>query len=244
MTQTIEQQVQELQTAVTRLEAILGAQFYDNPLDPSMLKPENTLPNGRYPYMLSDYQLRLGLADFDSAIADLRARMEVVEARPAGAPAPYNGNAQESFSSDEGAGIMFISDTNFSSTQRVDDNGNKTAYPQVGGIVLSEDGGFRRFQNVVFPGNGEKSYIPDPTRVGVVMGFDRLGNESLTYYYAGAELSAGKWEAKEFHKGQRMVFVRDDDGKSMKIFLPQVGAELKAAYCDVTLNEITREESL
>lgn len=82
MTQTLEQKVEELQTAVTRLEGILGAQFYDKPLDPSMLKPENTLPNGRYPYMLSDYQLRLGLQDLDNAIADLRQKVAALPSVP------------------------------------------------------------------------------------------------------------------------------------------------------------------
>lgn len=70
--------IARLEAQVDSLKAVLGLKFLNRPPQPSDLVPANELqPSGRYPYILSDYQIRLGLAEMyvnlsakaDSALA-------------------------------------------------------------------------------------------------------------------------------------------------------------------------------
>jgi hypothetical protein len=81
---TDSERIQALEEAVTRLEAIVGVQFATRAPQPSDIGPHNELPSGRYPLMLSDYQLRLqGVGPMVGDIDTLKARMDAVEAKPA-----------------------------------------------------------------------------------------------------------------------------------------------------------------
>lgn len=67
---------------------MLGAKFLGKAPQPSDLISSNELPGGRYPYILSDYQLRLGLADgfggLQRQVTDLAARTAAIESKVAG----------------------------------------------------------------------------------------------------------------------------------------------------------------
>src|SRR5688572_25218630 len=81
-----------LEAKVTRLEQMLGTGFLDRAPAQSDLVPANELgASGRYPYILSDYQIRVGLAQLatglQAQITGFGQRLAVVEASgPAAAP--------------------------------------------------------------------------------------------------------------------------------------------------------------
>ena len=81
MSLTDAQRIDALETAVTRLEAIIGVQFmYDRETSSlaEELKAENELPTGQYPMVLNDYQIRAGIAELaahiERELAAIRAR--------------------------------------------------------------------------------------------------------------------------------------------------------------------------
>jgi hypothetical protein len=81
---TDQERIQALEEAVTRLEAIVGVKYASVAPSPSDIGPHNELPSGRYPLMLSDYQLRLqGVGPMVGDIDTLKERMAAVEAKPA-----------------------------------------------------------------------------------------------------------------------------------------------------------------
>jgi hypothetical protein len=71
------------------LEQILGTKFnYPRPTSSiaADLIPANTLPTGQYPYILSDYQIRVGLTAFatSSDLNAVKARVTTLESQPSG----------------------------------------------------------------------------------------------------------------------------------------------------------------
>jgi hypothetical protein len=95
---TDSEKIAALEEAVTRLEAIVGVKYASVAPSPSDIGPHNELPSGRYPLMLSDYQLRLQgvgpmveditmLKEDMLAVNDLLVvhddRLDAVEAKPA-----------------------------------------------------------------------------------------------------------------------------------------------------------------
>lgn len=71
---------------IALLESMLGIQFLGMTGEQlrAELKPENELPGGKYPLLLSDYQLRVAFADALAQIEQLKAKLAALEARPTG----------------------------------------------------------------------------------------------------------------------------------------------------------------
>jgi hypothetical protein len=69
------EKIAELQEAVSRLEAAVGMAYAVKAPTDADLKPENELPSGRYPLLLSDYQIRKhGIAPMQEDISELQSR--------------------------------------------------------------------------------------------------------------------------------------------------------------------------
>jgi hypothetical protein len=96
---------------VEMLKQILGAKFnYPRPTSSiaADLVPANTLPTGQYPYILSDYQIRVGLASgFESLqrqIDAAKAQISVLDARPSGSASVVAAGSVAAVSDDIGGG--------------------------------------------------------------------------------------------------------------------------------------------
>jgi hypothetical protein len=209
--------MESLEEAVTRLEAGVGMVYAVNAPTDADLKPENELPSGRYPLLLSDYQIR------KHGIAPMQADIEALQnADPAPLPPPpsavelVDGLIWQK--STNGIGIAFESDTNGMNGQRPPG----TKYRQVFCVVLSDDGGGGIHQNIIYPEDGGRAYIPDPTRFAVSYRLDRQGMMSLNIHRAGEEFAPGKFAVTASHKGQLAVIIPEESG-DVTLRLPQGG---------------------
>jgi hypothetical protein len=120
--------------------------------------------------------------------------------------------------STNGIGIAFESDTNGMNGQRPPG----TKYRQVFCVALSDDGGGGIHQNLIYPEDGGRAYIPDPTRFGVSYRLDRQGMMSLNIHRAGEQFAPGKFAVTAVHKGQLAVVIPEESG-SVTLRLPQGG---------------------
>lgn len=79
-------QIDSLKARVEVLEQILGKVFLGKSSDQlaAELKPANELAGGKYPYLLSDYQLRVAFGGVVNQTAGLAARLAAIEAQAAG----------------------------------------------------------------------------------------------------------------------------------------------------------------
>jgi hypothetical protein len=224
------QRIAALEESVTRLEAAVGMQYAVRAPTEADLKPESELPSGRYPLLLSDFEIRQrGLPPLERdvlAINELLVvhddRLDVIEATdPGNQPPPSAVELVDGLiwqKSTNGIGIAFESDTNFLNGQRPPG----TKYRQVFCVVLSDDGGGGIHQNIIYPEDGGRAYIPDPTRFAVSYRLDRQGMMSLNIHRAGAEFAPGKFAVTAVHKGQLAVVIPEESG-SVTLRLPQGG---------------------
>lgn len=179
------------------LEQILGQAFLGLTSSElaARLTPANELPGGRYPYILSDYQLRIGLAE---AVSGLQAqvngalqRVAALEGNSGHNPITTlvvekvranricigefdcspNLSAPLQIRMNNGAQIAFESNLNH---QQVQDTAS-----HVGQINLAPDGGLRLQQNAADTPQGWRTYV-NACREWVNFGPDSRG--SLSYY--------------------------------------------------------------
>jgi hypothetical protein len=165
---------------------------------------------------------------FDALVQDVLSRV------PKPQPASTEGGAAEGLAVGEaglvwlksisGVGIAFESDTNAQNGQR----GENNTHRQIGSIVISDDAGIGIHQNVVWPEDGGRAWIPDPTRFGTSWRLDRQGMQSVNLYRAGAQFAPNKWAVIEVdaqgrtRKGQLLVFLPEETG-NVTLRLPQGG---------------------
>jgi hypothetical protein len=210
------EKIAELQEAVSRLEAAVGMQYAVRAPTPEDIGPQSELPSGRYPLLLSDYQLRL------QGITPMQADIEALKAAdPTPLPPPSAVELVDGLiwqKSTNGIGIAFESDTNGMNGQRPPG----TKYRQVFCVALSDDGGGGIHQNLIYPEDGGRAYIPDPTRFGVSYRLDRQGMMSLNIHRAGEQFAPGKFAVTAVHKGQLAVVIPEESG-SVTLRLPQGG---------------------
>ncbi len=68
-----------LEERLAKAEKIIGLQFVTERDTGSLaaeLKPVNQLPTGQYPWILSDYQIRIGIAEIDRQLTELKVKIE------------------------------------------------------------------------------------------------------------------------------------------------------------------------
>jgi hypothetical protein len=72
--------VDSLEARIAVLEQMLGKAFLGRPIVQEDLIPTNELPGGKYPYLLSDFQLRTsGLSGLQSQITGIASRLSTIE---------------------------------------------------------------------------------------------------------------------------------------------------------------------
>lgn len=212
-----------IEERLTALEEMVGTKYIGKSSDElaAALVPASTILGGRYPLFLSDYQIRVGIADISSVPGPKGDK---------GDPGPAGGSSGEApqlvdgllwYKSTNGIGIAFESDTNFQNGQRSDSN-KAAGYRQVFNLVLSDDGGGGIHQNVVWPEDGGRAYIPDPTRFAASYRLDRQCMMSINIYRAGEQFAPGKYAVSTVHKGQLAVLIPDENG-DLTLRLPQGG---------------------
>lgn len=177
--------VDSLRDRVAVLEQMLGKKYLglaSSELRDS-LNPANTLPGGRYPYMLSDYQLRIGLQEIydglQNQVSGVASRLAVVESKPAPTAPPVS-----------------VVDVSFPGVEAIDPNGgnlklrsnifNNTVQSgltdsfcaMIG--VNGWDGGYRVLQNWNHCGSKRLPYS--------TMGMDSQGDFSYNWFPAESPL--------------------------------------------------------
>lgn len=133
------EKIAELQAAVTRLEAAVGMQYAVRAPTPADIGPQSELPSGRYPLLLSDYQLRL------QGIAPMQADIEALKAAdPAPLPPPNVEVPADIKAALEAMGVEFSG--NVISGLKLTESGNPegTMY----GYVGVDDAGLRLFNGI------------------------------------------------------------------------------------------------
>lgn len=208
---TDSERIQALEEAVTRLEAAVGMKYASQAPSPSDIGPHNELPSGRYPLMLSDYQLRLQgitpmLAKMEGVEAELDAfddRLEAVESKPAGsvdvlavlrdAPVvrmngkvclgmePVDAHGRLQI---EGAEIVGMSNVNRTDPQNPDE-------PHINVFSLAgNDGGMRWIQYGYWGPNGKKRNTQN--RPLSILALDSMGDLCKSTQPVGSDYDGGQ----------------------------------------------------
>lgn len=203
-----------------QLEGAVGMKWYDTHPVPADLNPENTLPSGRYPLILSDYQLRLAFASALDQIERLEKRVMELELK---VPQPAN-------STTPGAALSNVTPINGS--------GGDVGFQFETGTVVHrmyanpEDYGFRLWFNYREPYvNGSSSSVPSLPQQYLF--FEQDGAISVGYY---KPQTAGQGPYDSL-PGKGLVFRpggRNADGtrgQHAMIFPGQVGRGLQLGVC-------------
>ena len=220
-----------LAARVASMETALGSDYKNARLsfDEWVKRGRPTeLPDGDYPLFYWNRQLAISVADYATdltadrtSLASARADIDALTKQVAALPqdnTPAQTNVVFPIRSREGAGVRFITDTDGKQAQRPPG----TNYQQVYEVGGSEDGGGGIGMNVIYPGGGQRAYMPDPTRYGLAWHQDSQGMMSVNICVAGEEFEPGKFAVTAPHKGQLVVFIPDLNG-DMTIRLPQGG---------------------
>lgn len=231
---TTAERITALETELAQIKRSIGP--YNATIsreDIASLGPTDQLESGDYAVFYNLKQIRYAFGDFfEQTLPEVWKAIRELQARPSGTvqvptPQPATGGGLSAgadgvfwlpapFSG--GSAIYFESDTNFTGGQRP----SGTRYRQVFGFSESGDGGGGLHMNVVYPENGERAYIPDPTRFAVSWRLDRQGMMSINIQRAGAEFAPGKFAITAVHKGQLAVWIPEENG-DLTLRLPQGG---------------------
>jgi hypothetical protein len=133
------EKIAELQEAVSRLEAAVGMQYAVRAPTPEDIGPQSELPSGRYPLLLSDYQLRL------QGIAPMQADIEALKAEdPVPLPPPNVEVPTDLIAQLEAMGVEFSRDLISGIKYTEFDNPEGTMY----GYSGVDDAGLRQFNGI------------------------------------------------------------------------------------------------
>lgn len=232
--QPTQAQYDSLKARVAALEQVLGTSFLGKTSGQLQLelKPANELPGGKYPYILSDYQLRTsGLGGLQSQVSGVTARLAAVEAAVAGGyqvgTAVFDkvrankicvGDAD--CDGDWNADIQVRK--NYSAVIGLEANLAKVdpqdaMHTHVSQVSVSQDGGLRWQQNA--QSTFSRGFVANvnPCRAWLNFGPDSRANISI---YRGA-VNEETCSRIPHDNAQDLVFLPEESAKEFKLFLPR-----------------------
>jgi hypothetical protein len=228
--------MESLEEAVTRLEAGVGMVYAVNAPTDADLKPENELPSGRYPLLLSDYQIR------KHGIAPMQADIEALQnADPAPLPPPNVEVPADLRAQLEAIGVVFATDGTIEAIKYTtfSEEGKVTGYAGM------NDAAWRTFSNIrskigsewpdtesnpnlpvlmgpVFERDGALSYDFAPPVIGGSSA-DQHPNKTFLQYFAGFRRGIGPREFDDV--GPYMDFGSFEAGRGIRWFVRRPGSE-------------------